>query len=112
MGTNYYAVRNRPTVREPIHIGKSSIGWRFLFQEQNDPFYDPPIEWHSYPDVIRWLYVNVESKKEFIIMDEYDHEVTFKQFVDLVVMKQEEPWCDSTYVKNVNGYRFCEEEFS
>lgn len=37
MGTNYYAVKNRPTVCSPIHIGKSSSGWLFLFHEQNDP---------------------------------------------------------------------------
>ena len=31
MGTNYYAVKSKPTVRNPIHIGKSSMGWRFNF---------------------------------------------------------------------------------
>lgn len=31
MGTNYYLVKNRPSVSEPLHIGKSSAGWRFLF---------------------------------------------------------------------------------
>jgi hypothetical protein len=35
MGTNYYAVKIEPTVREDriIHIGKSSAGWKFLFHE-------------------------------------------------------------------------------
>ena len=31
MGTNYYAVKNKPTVSSPIHIGKSSMGWKFCF---------------------------------------------------------------------------------
>lgn len=31
MGTNYYAVMKKPTIADPIHIGKSSIGWKFLF---------------------------------------------------------------------------------
>lgn len=28
---NYYVIGKWPTVRTPIHIGKSSIGWKFLF---------------------------------------------------------------------------------
>lgn len=29
MGTNYYLVRREPTIREAVHIGKRSWGWRF-----------------------------------------------------------------------------------
>lgn len=39
MGTNYYAVRNKPTVESPHHIGKSSAGWLFNFQEQGEEFF-------------------------------------------------------------------------
>lgn len=35
MGTNYYAVKKKPTIAEPLHIGKSSCGWKFLFHEVN-----------------------------------------------------------------------------
>ena len=35
MGTNYYVVRDRPSQMEPVHIGKSSIGWLFGFQDQD-----------------------------------------------------------------------------
>ena len=51
MGTNYYAVSKKPTVAEPIHIGKSSAGWTFAIQEQNNP----PAVWHSYGEVMQWL---------------------------------------------------------
>ena len=29
MGTNYYLQRKQPTIRETVHIGKRSWGWRF-----------------------------------------------------------------------------------
>ena len=38
MGTNYYVIPNRPSVEEPIHIGKSSMGWMFLFQDVSEPY--------------------------------------------------------------------------
>ena len=42
MGTNYYAVRKRPSLYDrTIHIGKSSVGWLFLFHD-NERF-------HTYP---------------------------------------------------------------
>lgn len=54
MGCNYYAVLKKPTVREPIHIGKSSCGWLFHFQDNE--------YWHSYPEVKTWLQENVVSE--------------------------------------------------
>jgi hypothetical protein len=38
MGTNYYAVKNGPTIQELVHIGKSSAGWLFNFQQQEGEF--------------------------------------------------------------------------
>ena len=35
MGTNYYVVSSKPKVCYPIHIGKSSAGWKFLFHSVN-----------------------------------------------------------------------------
>ena len=58
MGTNYYAVRTRPTTDTPIHIGKSSYGWLFHFQAQNDHWNDPPLVWNTYDQVKEWLYEN------------------------------------------------------
>lgn len=112
MGTNYFAVRNRPSTERNIHIGKSSLGWKFLFQEQSDTWREPPIEWHSYEQVYDWLHKNVVETKEFVIMDEYDRIVPFDKFIELVDLKQNEnnPE-DFKYNKNVGGYRFDEREF-
>lgn len=51
MGTNYYVVPNRPSVETPIHIGKSSIGWMFLFHDVDEPYGDIPVVWHSFDEV-------------------------------------------------------------
>ena len=114
MGTNYYAVRrNRASAEMPIHIGKSSIGWMFHFQEQ--PFNYTPVEWHTYDQVIEWLKKHTVESNEYVIMDEYDEIVSLKDLVELIERKQEEykdnPDNFRYGVKNVNGYRFSEREF-
>lgn len=50
MGTNYYAVSKKPTVTSPLHIGKSSCGWKFLFHEVNKWDYelDCDVEIHTF----------------------------------------------------------------
>lgn len=118
MGTNYYAVKNRPTVCSPIHIGKSSYGWFFLFQEQNDSWRDDEPVWHTYEQVRDWLYKHTVEEKDYVIMDEYDRIVTYDDFVDLVDSKQKDKRClanDENFsyrVKNVDGYRFMDGDFS
>ena len=116
MGTNYYVVPNRPSVREPVHIGKSSIGWMFSFQSQNEKWNDPPIVWNTYPQVVDWLRKNTVEKQDYVIMDEYDEIVPFDEFIDLVQHKQNDPSCRNnpdnfSYSRNVDGYRFSDEEF-
>ena len=112
MGTNYYAVRNRPTTEEPIHIGKSSMGWKFNFQSQNKKWCEPPVVWNTYDQVYEWLYKNTVESDSYVIIDEYDEIISFDDFVALVEKKQSENNPDDfTYSKNVNGYRFCDEEF-
>ena len=112
MGTNYYAVRNRPTIDGPIHIGKSSSGWKFNFQSQNEKWSDPPVIWNTYDQVYEWLYKNTVENDGYVIMDEYDEIVSFDEFIRLVENKQaEDNPNDFTYARNVNGYRFSDGEF-
>lgn len=112
MGTNYYAVRNRPTTQEPIHIGKSSWGWRFLFQAHNDTWDEPPVVWNTYEQVTDWLKKYTVDTQEFVIMDEYDRIVSFDDFIEMVKDKQSENNPDDfRYSKNVNGFRFDDREF-
>ena len=112
MGTNYYAVRNRPTTDDPIHIGKSSGGWKFCFQSQNEKWSEPPVIWNTYDQVYEWLYKNTVENDDYVIMNEYDEIVSFDEFIRLVEDKQaiDNP-NDFLYARNVNGYRFSDGEF-
>lgn len=117
MGTNYYVVKNRPSCSEPIHIGKSSIGWLFNFQTQNITCGDTPVIWNSYPEVKDWLYKNTVENPLYAIVDEYDEIIPYEDFVDLIYRKQNNKRNlknpdNFTYSKNVDGYRFTDKEFS
>ena len=110
MGTNYYVVRRKPSIREPLHIGKSSAGWKFLFHEVNKyNGFDHNLEIHTFE---QWKYF-LENNKDILILNEYDEEVSVKEFLELVKEKQkEENKHNFEYCKNVNGYRFSDSDFS
>lgn len=117
MGTNYYAVPNRPSCREPIHIGKSSFGWKFCFQTQNDHWNEPPVVWNTFNQVKEWLYKYTVEDQIYAIVDEYDEIVPFDDFIEMVEWKQKDSYSrdnpdNFTYARNVDGYRFTDEEFS
>lgn len=116
MGTNFYAVRTRPTVEEPIHIGKRSCGWLFLFHGYNDKCHDPPIIWNIYNQVKDWLYRNTVEKTDYVILDEYDKPAEFDDFFKMVDEWQNDKDNQSNpdnfkYCRNVDGYRFSYEVF-
>ena len=116
MGTNYYVVRNRPTIESPIHIGKSSAGWLFNFQSQNEKWHDPPIVWNTYNQVIDWLKTYTVEKKEYAIINECDEVLSLDDFIEIIQFKQNDEFCNRnkdnfTYSKNVDGYRFTDGEF-
>jgi len=83
MGTNYYA---RYSICEccgrfdEIHIGKSSAGWTFSFQAQEDE-----VTIKSYKEWLKFL-----SGKEITIYDGYGDEVTLEEFKDIVESKKKE----------------------
>lgn len=116
MGTNYYLVKNGPTVNKPIHIGKSSMGWLFCFQSQKDTWHEPPIVWNTYNQVKDTLKRLTVDSTDFVIMNEYDEVVSFDDFFGLVDKKQadkrnlENP-DNFTYSRNVDGYRFSDGDF-
>lgn len=114
MGTNYYAVRNRPTVQNPYHIGKSSIGWMFNFYTQNERWDDPRVVWNTYNQVKNWLKKYTVDSDEFVIMNEYDEVVSYDDFIQMVEEKQQRDHDNPdnfTYSRNVDGYRFSDREF-
>ncbi len=99
MGTNYFAVKNKPTIEEPIHIGKSSIGWRFLFHS---------CEWfEDYVEFLKFIIGKVDTG-EYVILDEYDRQVRAIDLVRMIEEKQKTNNEDDFHygVMNKNGYRF------
>lgn len=114
MGTNYFVTKNGPSIREPIHIGKSSGGWMFCFQTQNEPYDEPPIVWNTYNQVKAWLKKYTVDSTDYVIMDEYDDIVPFDDFVKMVEAKQTRDADNPDNFKhsrNVDGYRFTDDWF-
>ena len=111
MGTNYYVVKKKPTITPPLHIGKSSVGWKFLFHEVNigECEFDYSVEIHTFEQWKEFL----ENNNDILILNEYDEEVSVKEFLELVKEKQKENNKHNfEYCKNVNGYRFSDRDFS
>ena len=113
MGTNYFAVSTKPTVCHPIHIGKSSIGCRFLFHRvdvYDNYFSNDPL--NTFPQWKRFLEEQT-SNGNIVVMDEYDRIVLLDDFLKMIEIKQK---CnnpdDFTYSDNIDGYRFESGEFS
>lgn len=122
MGTNYYLrvkdtifntennffLKNKDKIKEALnlHIGKSSCGWKFLFQSyENIKSFD---EW-----------VNIINGEDYEIYDEYDQLVEKDWFVKFVFEQQAKTYnqshfgqgYDSHYTKDKNGYEFSEGDF-
>lgn len=110
MGTNYYLVKNGPSVKSGLHIGKSSAGWRFLFRKPYHWEADKPLNTFE-----QWRDYLKETTEEgtHVIMNEYDEVVPYDELMKLIDRKQKENKPDMfKYCENVNGYRFSEGEFS
>lgn len=103
MGTNYYTVQKKPSLRSEIkHIGKSSAGWKFNFQGYESDNIKSVEDWKNYI-----------KANDLVIINEYDEKVSFEDFFKLVEEKQKENNAeDFKYSVNVNGYRFSFSDFS
>ena len=117
MGMNYYVVSSQPTIQPPIHIGKSSAGWLFGFQAQNDIWHDPPVVWNTFEQVRDWLKKHTVDDPKNVIINEEDEVISYSDFIKIVECKQNDEHCISNpdnfkRSRNVNGYRFMDGEFS
>ena len=113
MGTNYYLVRKEPTLIEPLHIGKRSGGWKFLFHDVSYWDTDWNVELHTYQDWISYLEKAIVEDDEAVILNEYEERVYFREFIDIVQNAQRENNPnDFINAKNVDGYRFMDGDFS
>ena len=113
MGTNYFVVSTKPTVCHPIHIGKSSAGWKFLFHRVDvwdNYFSNDPL--NTFPQWKKFLEKQT-ANGNIVIMNEYDKVVPLDEFLRMVEEKQSENNPDDfTYADNIDGYRFTGGEFS
>lgn len=87
MGTNYYVTVETtdpcPTCghaprQERLHIGKSAMGWKFLFMAHPKKGLTSKTEWLAF-------------LADKTIVDEYGREKTYQEFVLFVTNKQAEP---------------------
>lgn len=100
MGTNYYLETyycpccGKP--RKTEHLGKSSIGWKFLFHKT-----DRIKDFKSFCDFI----------KEGEVKDEYGRTIDKKKLVELIESKQK----DKSHIPEeaiiIDNYDFCDEDF-
>lgn len=113
MGTNYYVKQpgceKDGAQGQTYHLGKSSAGWRFLFQA------DP--SWPKSMALVKWT----KLAKSGVIHDEYDQETTFKELWGFIMSKQLErshqlvktpAWMLDPGDFVCDGYDFCSREFS
>ena len=109
-------MRNKPSLDEPIHIGKDSAGWLFCFERHIDTWHDPPVAWVTWESVREWLQKYTVESKEYVIMNEYEEIVSYDDFVKLVEDKQNDDSCRGNLLNfkfcfNMNGYRFMDGKF-
>ena len=100
MGTNYYLHKDFcPCCGKPkkeIHIGKSSIGLRFLFYKSSEIY-----DYESF----------IKAIKTGVIYDEYGNVISSDEMVKIVKLKQDEETHSKYGDKCIEGYDFSESEF-
>ena len=106
MGTNYYALveQDNPIFpRKLVHIGKSSAGWKFIFDCS-----------HGYYNDIGEFMSFIADKE---ILDEYDERVDKGNFLARILEKQTQrshvlscPEHKTCYMDKY-GFEFCRNEF-
>jgi hypothetical protein len=99
MGTNYYVTVDKCECcgrgSEELHIGKSSYGWRFTFEEQPA---------HGLTSFAAWM--EFLRQRPEAIRDEYDRPHTPEAFAALVNAKQRDGKHDTHGRLDDDGYFF------
>ncbi len=105
MGTNYY-LRCNICIRcgrfDQRHIGKDSVGWKFLFHIDE-----------NYKNIDNWL-ENMKSSR-YEIYDEYDNRISYHDFIYMIKNKETEKSRIIEYPKDFTSdgiYDYSNGEFS
>jgi hypothetical protein len=114
MGTNYYAIPKatddlkgkiiekvnegnfesaKDLMPEKIHIGKSSVGWQFMFNHN---------DWEYFNQSRDYLELFLEG---CIITNEYSEEISYDAFWEMVEMKKDAKF-DHQYCSEYFGLQF------
>lgn len=112
MSTNYYAMKNKVSLYPTaIHIGKSSLGHKFLFRGysgEEEGLNNEKLNIASIEDWKKYL-----DNNELVILDQYDDLISYKEFFDMIErMQLNDAEDDFKYNGNIDGYRFNFREFS
>lgn len=120
MGTNYYLICIRQRTRRgktkrirrkcQIHVGKSSIGWPFIFSinlvKQLDPkFYQSMMDGHTTRADIKLFFQQLINSKIYKLMDEYGVYRDFDKLWELILIKNQNPECIKNMVEHMNQYK-------
>lgn len=113
MGTNYYLTSKVcpccKRAKPPMHLGKSSAGWQFLFSGYR-PEYEGDLNIQTKQ---AWVdYIN--SSEDHIIQNEYGDPISLEALLELVENKRDgRSSVDDRYnLVSQDGYIFCYTEFS
>lgn len=100
MGTNYY-VNQKPCAScgrgsEQIHVGKSSGGWKFLFQRHDILGLNSKVAWEKYL-----------KEHDGSIVDEYYQKISARALIAKIELTQDEKGKTSSFGEalDAQGYR-------
>lgn len=108
------ALNNSSVVHNEIHICKVSGGWKLLFQSQDGKF-------SSFQEMKEY-YKN--NKKRLIIVDEYNREIKWSEFLDYITERNVSLWnglglkshlllgFNNEYYLDSDGFEWVNREFS
>lgn len=105
MSTNYYAVEKSYKLnREILHIGKSSLGWKFCFRGHIQARHGDILNLEDWKNYIK--------DNDMLIFDEYSRLMSFDKFFCMIEELQKQDNIDDfKHDANIGGYRFCFTEF-
>ena len=87
MGTNFYLTRSEPchacghVEDDPLHIGKSSLGWCFALTLHPDQGVNNVDDW-----------VPLLRNKYYVIRNEYGDQLTYREMMDVITEREHVPF--------------------
>ena len=114
MSMNYYIPDDAPgyedLTEEERHIGKSSVGWIFLFQA--NPYIKSVKAWRLLLNEIGEVQSEYGSKQSvhdfFAFVENKQNSGEYESHIEYL---QEKGYDDSTLFRDAEGYEFCTSEF-